>query len=84
METKNELKSHLHKLWAEAGLIDARDLARHLHISLRKLWGMRDAGALPAPLRLGRAVRWRMADITGWIQSGCLSCRPAANAKKGR
>ncbi len=58
----------------EAGdpcLIAAADLARLLDISTRALWRLRSAGRLPQPIRLGGAVRWRLAEIKQWIAAGC-------------
>ena len=52
-------------------LLRAQELARLLNISLRTLWRLHSAGALPRPLRLGAAVRWRADDIKQWIAAGC-------------
>ena len=30
-----------------------------------------DRGAMPKPVRLGRAVRYRLAEIESWITDGC-------------
>ena len=32
---------------------------------------MTDSGAMPLPVRLGRAVRYRRDDIMDWIDDGC-------------
>ena len=32
---------------------------------------MTDRGAMPAPVRLGRAVRYRLDQIESWIEAGC-------------
>ena len=52
-------------------LVTAKELARLLAVSPRTVWRMRDSGHLPAPLRLGGAIRWRAADIREWIARGC-------------
>lgn len=46
-------------------------LARRLEISRRKVWSMNATGALPAPVRMGRSVRWRETDIARWLELGC-------------
>jgi len=42
-------------------------LAKHLDISLRHVWRLRDSGHLPAPVRLGRLVRWRRAAVEKFL-----------------
>ncbi len=32
---------------------------------------LRAAGKLPPAVRLGRAVRWRRAEVVAWIEAGC-------------
>ena len=51
--------------------ITPRQLAVMLQVSIRTLWRWRSAGRLPAPVRLGGAVRWRLDDVTRWIDEGC-------------
>lgn len=36
---------------------------------------MVDAGRAPQPVRLGRALRWRRAELMQWIQDGCPDLR---------
>jgi predicted DNA-binding transcriptional regulator AlpA len=43
------------------------DLAAMLKLSPRKIRAMKSAGQLPPPIRFGRAVRWRRADIDVWL-----------------
>lgn len=54
--------------------VDARTLARPLHVSLRTIRSMDSAGKLPRPVRLnGRAVRWVLDGTTGiraWLAAG--------------
>jgi len=52
-------------------LITARKLAQLLEVSTRTLWRLRSAGRLPAPVRLGGAVRWRLDEVQEWIAGGC-------------
>ena len=58
-------------------LLDIKELARLLHVSTRLIWGMRDAGKLPQPVKLNRLCRWRASQIQEWIRQGCPSCRPS-------
>ena len=44
-------------------------------------------GELPAPLRLGRLVRWRAEDIAGWLEIKALAAQrgqSAATQRTGR
>lgn len=56
-------------------LLDVAALAELLGCSQRAVWKWRDAGRLPAPVQLGRLVRWRESDISSWIASGCCDVR---------
>jgi len=51
-------------------LVDAREAARMLAVSPRKLWGMtfEDVPGLPH-VRCGRLVRYPVADLERWIES---------------
>jgi len=48
-------------------LITAREAAAALAISERTLWELTHCGKLPA-LRIGRAVRYRPADLEKWVE----------------
>ncbi len=62
-------------------LLDVRQVADTLNCSTRTVWTLRDAGKLPAPIRLGSLVRWRAEEIRDWVRAGCPDCR---QAKGGR
>ena len=54
----------------EPVLLSATELARMLAISVRHVWRLRDAGNLPAPIKLGKLIRWRKAAIErGLVES---------------
>jgi predicted DNA-binding transcriptional regulator AlpA len=55
----------------DALLVSAEKLAQLLDISIRTLWRLRAAGKLPAPVRLGGSVRWRVHEVQEWIGRGC-------------
>jgi excisionase family DNA binding protein len=48
-------------------LLTAREMASRFRIALRTVWSLTARGALPAPLRWGRVVRWRVADVEKFI-----------------
>lgn len=52
-------------------LINAKELAAMLDISLRTIWRRRSDGSMPMPVRVGRSIRWRLLDIRNWIANGC-------------
>lgn len=52
-------------------LIPDTQLARLLSISRSMVHKLRSTGRLPEPVRLGRCLRWRSAQIREWIAAGC-------------
>jgi len=54
-------------------LIDSRQAARLLKVSERMLWSMHNCGAMPKPIRIGRAVRWSLEGLKKWVDAGCPS-----------
>ena len=52
-------------------LLCDKDVAQTLSVSRRKIWAMHAVGAMPEPVRMGRAVRWRADDIELWVRLGC-------------
>lgn len=61
----------------EKELFDAVESAAYLGISKRSLWRLRDSGRMPAPVRLGRCVRWRRRELEQWVAEGCPPVRRA-------
>lgn len=57
-------------------LIDSREAARLLSISPRKLWELTNVGEIPS-LRIGRAVRYRVADLEAWTERQVTAAAPA-------
>jgi len=48
----------------DARLLTAREVAELLRISVRHVWRLAGAGALPAPIALGpQTKRWRLKDL---------------------
>lgn len=54
-----------------ARLLSVGDVAEKLNCSPRHVRRLADRGAMPRPVRVGRLVRWRSADIEQWIVEGC-------------
>ena len=52
-------------------LLAVADLARLLKVSTRTIWTWHSAGRLPSPVKVGRIVRWRAADVDAWLAAGC-------------
>lgn len=56
-------------------LLNVTELAALTKLGPRTVWRFRDEGRLPAPVTLGRCIRWRRSDIEGWIMAGCPDVR---------
>lgn len=52
-------------------LVDAGEVAKMLGIGTRTVWRLHSGGRIPAPIRLGGAVRWRRQELIDWIAAGC-------------
>jgi len=50
-------------------------LAETLGICQRHVRRLVDGGRCPAPLRLGRCLRWNRQAVESWIAAGCPSLR---------
>lgn len=51
--------------------LTADDLAALLHCCRRTIYRRNDAGEIPAPVRIGRQVRWRTAEVLAWLDASC-------------
>lgn len=61
-------------------LLTDRQLALRLGVSRSFVWKLLASGRLPEPVRLGRAVRWRLRDLRCWEEAGCPARDSAAFA----
>lgn len=52
-------------------LLTAKHLGLLLALSHRQIFRLNSCGLLPKPLRIGGAVRWKLADIISWQDMGC-------------
>jgi excisionase family DNA binding protein len=56
----------------DAGLlIDVKTATRLLNVSSRTLYLLHDLGMTPSPVRIGRLVRFRLAELLAWIEADC-------------
>ena len=53
-----------------AELMTIGDVAKTLRLSIRAAWRANAAGFLPRPLKVGKATRWRSAELTAWVRAG--------------
>jgi excisionase family DNA binding protein len=56
---------------ADPILLDIRAVARLLSCSPRHVARLADSGRLPPPLKLGRLIRWRRADLDAFLAKAC-------------
>lgn len=52
-------------------LIGVDDFAAILQVSNRTIWRLVSSGEAPAPLRIGGSCRWRLEEVTNWIDLDC-------------
>lgn len=57
-------------VWRRA-LLSRRAAARYLGLSPAKLDRLSAAGLCPRPLRIGRSVMYRRAELAAWTAAGC-------------
>jgi predicted DNA-binding transcriptional regulator AlpA len=54
-------------------MVNATTAAAIVGVSRRSWSRFVAVGLAPKPIRLGRCVRWRVAEIRNWISNGCRS-----------
>ncbi len=63
---------------ASAKLLDVQAVAELLGCSPRHIYRLADAGRMPAPVKLGSLVRWKLSgpgSISEWLDQGCPASR---------
>lgn len=55
----------------EPMLLPVQAAAMLLGMSAKALRRADQAGKVPAPVRVGRNVRWRKAELVAWVNAGC-------------
>jgi excisionase family DNA binding protein len=67
-------------------LLTVADVAQMLNLGERTIWRLRDRGAMPAPVRLGGAIRgairWNRQTLAEWIEMGCPDLSKARRANR--
>jgi excisionase family DNA binding protein len=61
-------------------LMDVDAVAAMLNCSPRTVWRLADGGKMPAPVHIGRLVRWSRKALTAWIDAGCPAARQVLKA----
>jgi excisionase family DNA binding protein len=56
-------------------LLKASEVAEITGLGKRTWWRHVSSGRAPQPVRVGRAVRWRRAELMDWITAGCPRVR---------
>lgn len=51
-------------------LLTAKTLGQMLSLSKRQIFRLNSCGKIPAPLRIGGAVRWSAAEVSDWLAAG--------------
>jgi excisionase family DNA binding protein len=52
-------------------LLTVKEVAETLGFSERTVYRLADSGAMPRPVKIGAAVRWRRNELDQWIEDGC-------------
>lgn len=64
-------------------LLSAKEVADVLGVSKRQIFRLKSSGKIPAPVRVGGSVRFRLSDIEKWIEWGCCSQAEFRARKRG-
>jgi predicted DNA-binding transcriptional regulator AlpA len=51
-------------------LLSAQAVGKMLSLSKRQIFRLNSCGKIPAPIRIGGAVRWAESTISRWLQDG--------------
>lgn len=51
-------------------LLTAKSLGQMLSLSKRQIFRLNSCGKIPAPIRIGGAVRWPESTILAWLAAG--------------
>lgn len=63
-------------------LLTAKEAGHICRLSKRSWFRLSACGKVPAPVRIGGSVRWRLSDIESWLAMGCPD-RKEFEARKG-
>ena len=65
-------------------LLTAKALGQMLSLSKRQVFRLNSCGKIPAPIRIGGAVRWSAQQIHDWLEVGAPDRRTWATMKADR
>lgn len=51
-------------------LVNTKQVTKLLNVSPRKVFELQVTGGMPAPIKLGRSVRWSYEELKAWIAAG--------------
>jgi len=57
-------------------LLNCRQVALLLGVSVRSVYRLRDGQRMPRPVRVGTLLRWREGDLRQWLDAGCPRTQP--------
>lgn len=63
---------------SEPLLLDVKGVSALLNCSARHIFRLADLRRLPAPVRIGRLVRWDRRTLEQWISNGCPPVKRAS------
>jgi excisionase family DNA binding protein len=53
-------------------MLKVKEVAHLLGVSERKIYRLRDAKEIPAPIKIGHSTRWRRKDIELFVEAGTM------------
>ncbi len=56
-------------------LLTAKAVGEMLSLSKRQIFRLNSSGKIPAPIRIGGAVRWSAEEISAWLAAGAKDRR---------
>ena len=65
-------------------LLSAKTLGQMLGLSKRQIFRLNSSGKIPAPVRIGGAVRWSAEEISAWLAAGAKDRRTWESIKNAR
>ncbi len=60
-----------HPTVVDVQMVTVSDVAAMLQCGERTVHRMIETASIPAPVRIGRLIRWPKAKLTQWIDDGC-------------
>jgi predicted DNA-binding transcriptional regulator AlpA len=62
----------------ENRLLDVKQVAAMLGVSVRSVCSYSDTGRMPKPVQIGRSTRWSAIALRQWVEAGCPPAWPQA------